>query len=86
MQNSFAENFIGTIKRECLNHFLCFSLDQLDYINRTWVQHYHEARPHRGFDIGNRVLDEQFKPQREGSVLYREKLGGVIKEYYREAA
>ena len=85
-QNSFAENFIGTIKREWLNHFLCFSLDQLDYINRTWLNHYHTARPHRGFDIGNRVLDDQFKPQREGPVLCREKLGGLIKEYYREAA
>ncbi|HEX2972435.1 MAG TPA: integrase core domain-containing protein [Tepidisphaeraceae bacterium] len=85
-QNSFAENFVGTIKRECLNHFLCFSLDHPDYINRTWVRHYHTARHHRGLGIGNRVLDEQFKPQRDGPVKCREKLGGLIREYYREAA
>jgi putative transposase len=36
--------------------------------------------------MGNNVLDEQFKPQREGPVQCREKLGGLIKEYYREAA
>lgn len=36
--------------------------------------------------MNNDVLDEQFTPQREGPVLCREKLGGLIKEYYREAA
>lgn len=36
--------------------------------------------------MSNEVLDEQFKPQREGPVLCLEKQGGLIKEYYREAA
>lgn len=35
--------------------------------------------------MNNNVLDEQFKPQREGPVRCREKLDGLIKEYYREA-
>jgi putative transposase len=30
MANAFCESFIGTLKRECLNHFMCFSKDQLD--------------------------------------------------------
>ena len=37
--NAFAESFIGTIKRECLDFFICFSRSQLDYILRTWVRH-----------------------------------------------
>ncbi len=86
MQNAFAENFIGTIKRECLNHFYCFSLDHLDHIVKVWLKHYHASRPHRGFDIGNRVLDEQFKVQPVGPVQCRQQLGGLIKDYYREAA
>ena len=32
--NSYAESFIGTLKHECLNHFVCFSLQQLDRIGR----------------------------------------------------
>jgi putative transposase len=30
--NAFAESWIGTLKRECLNHFYCFSLSHLDHI------------------------------------------------------
>ena len=33
--NAFAESFIGTIKRECLDFFVCFSRSQLDYIVQT---------------------------------------------------
>jgi putative transposase len=77
---------VGIIKRECLNFFLCFSMDQLHYITQTWVRHYLTQRPHRGVGMSNNVLDEQFTPQREGPVRCREKLGGLIKEYYREAA
>lgn len=43
-------------------------------------------RPHRGVGMSNNVRDKDFKPQREGPVHCHEKLGGLIKEYYREAA
>lgn len=36
--------------------------------------------------MNNNVLDKQLRPRREGLVRCREKLGGLIKEYYREAA
>lgn len=36
--NAFAESFIGTIKLECLDSFICFSRSQLDYILQTWVR------------------------------------------------
>lgn len=65
---------------------MCFSMDQLHHITQVWCRHYHTQRPHRGVKMDNQVLDKQFKPQREGPVLCREKLGGLIKEYYREAA
>ena len=35
--NAYAESWIGTLKRECLNHFLCFSLRHLDFIVQTYV-------------------------------------------------
>lgn len=37
--NAYCESFIGTLKRECLNHFVCFSRAQLHYICKTWFQH-----------------------------------------------
>lgn len=64
--NAFAESFIGTIKRECLDFFVCFSRSQLDFILRTWVRHYNFERLHRGRDIGNNVLKVDFQPIRDG--------------------
>jgi len=37
--NAFCECFIGKLKRECLDHFLCFSRGQLHHILTTWLRH-----------------------------------------------
>ncbi|WP_171006908.1 integrase core domain-containing protein [Shimia litoralis] len=84
--NAFAESFIGTIKRECLNFFVCLSRSQLDYILRTWVRHYNVDRPHRGRDIGNNVLQVDFRPARDGPIRCNRQLGGIVTSYTRCAA
>lgn len=84
--NGYCECFIGKIKRECLNHFVCVSLDQLDYINREWLTYYNEQRPHQGTDVGNKVLRPDFTPSTEGEIKREQRLGGIISYYYREAA
>jgi putative transposase len=84
--NAFAESFICTIKRECLDFFICFSSLQFDYILRTWVRHYNAERPHRGRDIGNNVLQVDFRPARDGPIRRRRQLGGIITSYTRDAA
>ena len=84
--NSFAECCIGKMKRECLNYFFRFSLDQLDYINREWLAYYNEQRPHQGVDIGNKVLRSDFKPTDKGEIKREQRLGGIISWYYRDAA
>ena len=84
--NSYVECYIGKAKRECLNHFFCVSLDQLDYINREWLAYYNEQRPHQGTDIGNKILRPDFTPTDKGEIKREQRLGGVISYYYREAA
>jgi putative transposase len=84
--NAFAETFIASTRREVLNHFVCFSRDQLDHILRIWLRHYHEDRPHRGVGRDNTILNVNFTPQTEGRIRYRSELGGILKSYYREAA
>jgi putative transposase len=84
--NAFAESVIGTIKRECLDFFVCFSRSQLDYILRTWVRHYNVERLHRGRDIGNNVLQIDFRPTRDGPIRRRRQLGGIVTSYARDAA
>ena len=84
--NSFVESYISSVRRETLNHFVCFSRRQLDYILSVWRDHYQQRRPHRGVGRDNTVLDENFVPQTEGRVRCRSELGGILKSYYREAA
>lgn len=84
--NGYCESCIGIIKKQCLNHFICFSLDHLNYINREWLAYYNNERPHQGEDIGNKVLRPDFKPTDKGEIKREQRLGGVLSWYYREAA
>ena len=74
------------MKRECLNHFMCFSRSQLGYITDIWVRHYNTERPHRGFGMNNEVLDRTFQQRHHGTIRCKQQLGGLIKSYYRDAA
>jgi len=84
--NSFCESFIGTLKHECLDFFICFGRRQLDHIVRTWVRYYNTERPRRGVGRNNDVLDKNFKVQTIGPIRCKQELGGIIKSYFREAA
>jgi putative transposase len=84
--NGYAEACIGIIKKQCLNHFICFSLDHLDHINHEWLEYYNNHRPHQGKEIGNKVLNVDFRPTDEGEIKREQRLGGVISYYSREAA
>ncbi|WP_136078989.1 integrase core domain-containing protein [Pontiella desulfatans] len=86
LPNGFCECYIGKIKSECLNSFICFSMDQLDYISREWLKYYHNHRPHQGKDIGNKILRPDFKPTDKGEIKREQRLGGVISWYYRAQA
>lgn len=84
--NAMTETWIEACKRECLNYFMCFGLDQLDNIKTKWAGYYNTERPHRGIGMNNEVLDKTFEPQTEGIVRCKQELGGIIKDYCREAA
>ncbi len=91
--NAFAESWIGTLKRECLNYFLCFSLAHLNHITSQFVQFYNEFRPHQS--LGNSTPPAAAEPPDEaiatpvpeaGRVRCQRFLGGLLRHYYRVAA
>ena len=88
--NCFAESLIGSLKRECLNHFFCFGLRQLDHIVQTYAMYHNLYRPHQG--LGNRppsACEDPPRPKAEtesGAVQCQRWLGGLLKHYYRQAA
>ena len=88
--NCFAESWIGTLKRECLNHFVCFSLRHLDHISQTYAVYYNERRPHQS--LGNVPLGRAGQPPPQaaegeiGPVHRQAYLGGLLNHYKRKAA
>ncbi len=42
------ERFMGSLKRECLNHFIFLSDDHLRRTVSAYVAYYNEGRPHQG--------------------------------------
>jgi putative transposase len=47
---AYVERFIGTIRRECLYHFIFFGLTHLDNVMKTWLGFYHQLCPHQGLE------------------------------------
>jgi putative transposase len=87
--NAFIERWIQSIKHECLDHFLVFGEDHFNYLISEYVEHYHLERPHQS--LGNEPLAAKLKIARRGGddgepIGCRERLGGLLKHYYRTAA
>ena len=83
--NAYAESWVRTVKRECLDKMILFGESHLRHVIEEYVEHYNTERPHQG--IGNRLITGPLGPlPRDGPVLCRERLGGLLKSYYREAA
>lgn len=59
--NAFVESWIGSFKRECLNHFMCFSLGHLDHIKREYTHFHNTLRPHQG--LGNLTVPDAARGQ-----------------------
>ncbi len=83
--NAFAERFVGTIRRECLDRMLIFSRRQLEVALAEYVDHYNRHRPQRSL--------EQRPPQHMGvapspiensyptHLRRNDVLGGLVHEY-----
>ena len=77
------------IKEKCLDKLVLFGEASLQRAVTQFVQHYHAERPHQG--MGNVILfpvrpHEDADPPRAGPVLCDERLGGLPKFYYQNAA
>src|SRR4029453_13201524 len=83
--NAYAERFVRSIKEECLNRVVPLGEGRLRLLARQYVEHYHRERNHQGLD--NRRLQHAALPQRAATTVQRrDRLGGLLSFYHREAA
>jgi len=84
--NAIAERFVRTVRAECLDWLLILNRRQLERVLRVYVDHYNRERPHRALELRPPEPDEQPEGAPEGDIRRRDRLGGLIHEYYRAAA
>jgi transposase InsO family protein len=82
-QNPYVERLIGSIRRDCLNHFVILNAKHLKRILASYFVYYHGSRTHLG-------LDKQCPIPRQvssiGRIITIPQLGGLHHRYERVAA
>ena len=80
--NAYAERFVLSIKSECLRRMIFFGEASLHRAITQYLDHYHGERAHQGL-ANNRI--ESRDVTSVGEIQCRERLGGILKHYYRAA-
>jgi transposase InsO family protein len=79
-QNGFAERLIGSIRRECVDHFIVLGEAHLRRILRAYAHYYNDIRTHRSLGKDAPVS----RPvQRSGFIKSHAVLGGLHHHYVR---
>src|SRR5205085_2850032 len=86
--NAYAERWIRTVRRECLDRILIYNTRHLLAVLGAYVAHYNEHRPHQG--RGQRPPDRERLPPPVSDldarrVRQRKILGGLVNEYSQAA-
>ncbi len=86
--NAFAERWVGTIRRDCLDWLLISSRRQLERVLHIYVDHYNTHRPHRALGLAAPTPGPRLRlvgPSPQDKLHRRDRLGGLIHEYARAA-
>ena len=83
--NAHLERFHRSLKEECLERMIFFGEKSLRSAVSQYLDHYHQERNHQG--LNNRVIDPADEVgTSSGEIACRERLGGILRYYYRQAA
>jgi transposase InsO family protein len=83
--NAHLERFHRSLKEECLERQLFFGENSLRRATVEYLIHYHQERNHQG--LSNALIDPSATVGSGiGVVRCRERLGGLLRYYYRDAA
>ena len=83
--NAIAERWIGTLRRECLDHLLITGPRHLAAVLREYVDHFNSHRPHRSLHQHPPACHTPPQANPANHVLRRDRLGGLVHEYVQDA-
>ena len=87
--NAFAERW-RTVREECLDWMLIWGRRHLERVLGEYVRHYNDQRPHRSLALRPPVgIDTGSAPSAVAvidRVRRRDRLGGLVHEYYQAVA
>jgi putative transposase len=79
------ERFMQSLKEECLERMIFFGEKSLQAATVVYLDHFLTERNHQG--MGNRLLiPGREVGEKAGEVVCRQRLGGLLRYYHREAA
>jgi transposase InsO family protein len=83
-QNPFAERVIGSIRRECLDHFLILNDAHLHRLLRAYLAYYNTIGRHQSLD-NNCPQPRTIEPPPWGRIIAIPHVGGLHHRYQRVA-
>ena len=83
--NSFAERYVGTLRRECLDHLLIYGERHLRQILAEYSRHYNEHRPHQSREQRPPLHEPGQTIDVTARIERRQVVHGLISEYSRAA-
>jgi putative transposase len=84
--NAYAERWVGSVRRECLDRLLIFRRRQLEHVLRVYIRHFNQQRPHRALDLRPPDSCSGANPSPTATIhplqiKRRDLLGGLLHEY-----
>jgi putative transposase len=85
--NAICERFLGSLRRECLDHFLIMGERHLHRVVKEYKGYFNHARPHQGIEQCVPSQPERLEaPPANRKVASRPVLGGLHHDYFWQVA
>jgi transposase InsO family protein len=84
--NGYAERVVRTIRTECLDWLIIRGQRHLRHVLSVYVEHYNNQRPHRALELLPPARPLPTPIQAPTLMYRRDHLGGLLHEYYADAA
>jgi putative transposase len=85
--NAICERFLGSLRRECLDHVLILSERHLHRVVKEYSEYFNHARPHQGIKQRIPCRPERLvTPPVNSELSSRPVLGGLHHDYFWQAA